>query len=151
MTVKIDDVTVFNDIRERLLRITPEQVAATERRLADTDSMHLSDLEDIGVITSYTTRALYTLGNALSAEEALELAKAKNSTSEIDEKDHMAQAAILDMLSDAVRQVFWAQAKLDLGFHECASVGMRSNWRLVKMKDASESGFALAKLLNLGR
>lgn len=125
--ITLEDITVLNDIQAWLARVTPEQVQAAGRRLDPDDTNPV-----IGVIESETTRALYTLSVMLSAEEALEEAKAKGATDEMIENDHMERAAVLDMLRDVVRMMFFSQAKTDLGFNKKEGVGLRSGWVLIK-------------------
>lgn len=133
--INLEDITVLNDIRDRLAQITPEQVHSAARRLDRDDKS-----EAIGVIESETTRALYTLAVVLTAEEALEEAKAKGAVDEMIEKDHLERAAVLDMLHDVVKNLFFTQAKTDLGFHQKESVSLSGGWTLVKTRQSPPEG-----------
>jgi hypothetical protein len=137
--INLDDVTVYSDLRERLSRITPEQIDAAARKFKVND---VDAKREIGTINSYTTRALYTLWRALVAEEALEKALAGSEIEEIAEKDHLQKATLLDMFADIARELFWAQAKIDLGFYDrVCCVGLRANWLLVKEAHEGPAGF----------
>jgi hypothetical protein len=127
--IKLEDITVYNDIRERLAQVTPQQVEASLRRMPP-GNVSPDDL--IGVIQNPTTKALYTLWLILEAEAELEQAKSHGSHDETEELAHAQQAALVGMWEDVVGELFWAQAKIDLGFHERHDVGLRSGWRLVK-------------------
>jgi hypothetical protein len=131
----LNDVSIFSDLRERLSRVTPEQIASVARKLEPTSKKDAKRV--IGIIESDTTRALYVLFRNLGAERMLEKALAETTTDEIAEKDHLQKAALLDMFEDVAREIFWAQARVDLGFYEEANVGIRSGWRLIREPEDS--------------
>lgn len=143
MPINLEDVTIYNDLRDRLLKISPEQVAAAERRLTKIEPRE----SELGTIHSDVTRALYTLWITLRAESVLEAAKAGNQIDETAEKDHIQQAAVLDMFSDVARELFWAQAKLDVGFHEQTTVGVRTGWTMVKKIEEPGPGAMFARIM----
>lgn len=140
--IDVLDVTVFNDIRERLTRVTPEQIEAAGRRLNKERGRRLPV---IGVVEKASTRALWTLSQLLAADALLLMAKARLAVDEEEEAESMSQAAILDMFKECVREIYWAQAKLDLGFHESnVSVGMQENWELCKAQNEPPAGLIAA-------
>jgi hypothetical protein len=149
----LKDITVLNDLAERLQKITPAQIEATGRKLKDKSPMAPRGKKKgekvIGVVVAETTRALYTLVMALAAEEMLTEAQKLSAIDEIAERDHQEKAALLDMLGDVARELFWAQAKVDLGFHEKASIGLREGWTLVRDNSRGDSGPAFLAGLNL--
>jgi hypothetical protein len=127
--IDVLDVTVFNDIRERLTRVTPEQIEAAGRRLTKERSRRFAG---IGVVEKISTRALWTLSQLLAADALLLMAKSRLAVDEEEEAESMSQAAILGMFKECVTEMFWAQAKLDLGFHESVSVSLQEDWELCK-------------------
>lgn len=151
--INIEDVTVLNDVRERLQAITQEQVDAALRRL---NTKHKQDKDRkgeslIGVIESQVTRCLYTLWLMLEADARVRSALSQSATDENVEKDNREQSVILSMFAEVVKEVFWAQAKNDLGFHEDASVGIREDWTLVRRPEQnSAQGFIRAMQIPLG-
>ena len=128
--INLDTLTIFNDVRERLAQITPEHVASAERRI--NKQKHKDKPHVIGVIESEGTKALYALWILLDAETAMQKALAQSATDSAIEREHMERAAVCDMISDVVGEMFWSQAKIDLGFYEFAAVGIRPGWQLVK-------------------
>lgn len=130
--IKLQEVTVFNDINERLLLVTDEQIAACERRL--NKGMAKRGEEVIGVVESVTTRALFTLWRNIDAEKEFEKSRAMSAVDEIAEKGHNEKAVFLDMLSDVLDELFWAQAKIDAGFFELENLAMRGEWKIVRMR-----------------
>ncbi len=144
--VNIADVTVLNDLIEKLKEITPEQIEGISRKLNKEVGEVKPGETVIGVIELETTRALYALGRLLRAQEGMEDAKANAAMDETSEADHRSRAAVFDMFEDVARQLFWVQAKIDLGFHEKESVGVRANWTLVKTKEGDSPTAALSAL-----
>lgn len=138
--INLEDLTVLNDLLPRLRSITPEQIEAASRRLSKKTSK--AKEKAIGIVEVETTRALYALGGILGAEEAIARANAATAISEEDERGFQEQAALLDMLGDVVKELFWAQARLDLGFYEDMSIGIREGWELVRdERSQSQHGF----------
>jgi hypothetical protein len=127
--IMLEDITVYNDIRERLAQITPHQIEAAHRKLS-AGKVPPEDL--IGVIENQSTKALYALWHLLEAESELEKAKAKGSSDENEEDAHRQNAALASMFEGVVGELFWAQARIDLGYYVEHDVGLRSGWRLVK-------------------
>lgn len=127
--INIEDISLFNDIRERLSAITDEQIDGADRKLAERTKEPV-----IGTLESRLTRALHALTEALEAETGLEIAKARAEMDETRERDHLEKAAVLDMFADVAKEMFFAQAKLDLGFHKIEAVGLRRGWLLVNVK-----------------
>jgi hypothetical protein len=53
----------------------------------------------------------------------------------------------MDMYEDVANELFWAQARTDLGLYEPVSVGLRANWQVVKYPTAKGGGLRAAGLL----
>ncbi len=134
--IDLNEITVFNDIRERLAAVTDAQITAIERKL-EKESDEDDDDEDavIGVVQSKATRGLYTLSRILGAQHMLEHAKAACAEDPVIADEHEEKAVVVDILSDVARELFWAQAKVDLGFYEEENVGIRANWEVVRIPD----------------
>ncbi len=150
MDIKLEEITVFNDLRERLQSVTAEQITASERRMC-VHHKHAPSEKVIGTVESITTKALYALWTRLQTESILEMAQSHHVVDEVKASDHKQKAAVLDMLGDVAKELFWAQAKVDLGFHEPTSVGIRPGWVLVVHEESDGPGAALAGLLRLGK
>jgi hypothetical protein len=135
----IKELTVLIHLQDRLSGITDKQIDAMARKLKEPGAKH-SSRQVIGVIESRSTRALYTLYRMLGVEISMEKANAEGAIDEIDEREHTEKAALLDMLADVTRELFWSSAKIDLGFYEETSVGVRSEWRLIKEPDDVRRG-----------
>src|SRR5262249_46190282 len=103
-------------------------------------------------VESQATRALWALTMILVAEENLEAALAVKEVDQLKEKEHRERSAFLDMLSDVSRALFWSQAKVDIGFYEKVSVGLRTGWKMVKEKNNRSGTMAinLSSLLPFG-
>ncbi len=122
------DFTVIDELLLRLLQVTGAQVVAAERRLAPICPHEKS----LGILENECTRALYTLGRGLSSECSLEEASAESAIEELTEQEHRSKAALVDMLEDVVIEMFQAQAKMDVDFHEKGNVAVRKGWVLVR-------------------
>lgn len=131
--IDLNDITVFNDIRERLATVTDAQITAIERRMERESDEDDDEETVIGVVTSKATRGLYVLSRILGAEHMLEHAKAECAEDPVIADEHDEKAVVLDMLSDVARELFWAQAKIDLGFYEEENVGIRAGWVVIKV------------------
>lgn len=125
------ELTVLNDLCERLKAISAEHIEAAARHLKP----RKKDETAIGELTSPATRAIYALWVSLTAQEKLCHARAELLTGPELEAESKHDEALYDMLGDAAREIFWAQAKIDLGFYEadCQCVGLRAGWQLVRM------------------
>jgi hypothetical protein len=123
------EMSIYLDLKDRLMRVTPQQIEESGRRLKPNKA---PKGRVIGEVTQTSTRALWTLSRLLTAEIALERALAAGAPDEISERDHKQKAALLDMFDDVAGQLWWAQAKIDLGFYEEVSVGVRAGWLLVR-------------------
>ncbi len=146
--VNIADVTVLNDLIAKLKEITPEQIEGISRKLNKEVGEVRAGETVIGTIELETTRALYALARMLHAQEGMEDAKADAAMDETSEADHRSRAAVYDMFEDIARQLFWVQAKMDLGFQVKESVGIRADWTLVKTADQEmPDGLNLGALL----
>lgn len=128
-------MSVTNDLRERLEQITLEQIEACDRRSRPTPKS--GKFKPVGQITSQATRALRALWMSLDAEAAMETARAAAAVHEEVETDHNERHALLDNLAGVARELFWVQAKIDVGFHKCAGLGIYKGWILVERKDDS--------------
>lgn len=134
--IDLNEITVFNDIRERLAAVTDSQITAIERKLERESNDEDDDGESvIGVVTSKATRGLYTLSRLLGAEHMLEHAKSACAEDSVIADEHDEKAVVLDILSDVARELFWAQAKIDLGFYEEENVGIRAGWEVTRIPD----------------
>lgn len=126
--INLDEITILNDIRERLSQITLEDIAACNRRLekaCEHDKV-------VGTITKSSTMALWTLGCKMSTAMAAELVSARQANDEKVDQSHQEQAAIYDEMEDVLKDMFWAQARSDVGFWKNPSnVGIRQGWVLV--------------------
>ena len=139
--INLEEITVFNDLRERLAQITPAQIAAVERRFRPAAGAV------IGVVESVTTRAVYALWINLEVERDLEKARAKGASEEMAEQEHLQRAALLDIFADVAKELFWAQAKIDLGFLEIEGVGLRKGWQLIRHSGALSTFSAMLQEL----
>lgn len=137
-------LSVINDLRERLALISPAQIALSERKFQPAPKQ----CRVIGVILRTETRALHALWLSLIGEAALEHAKAAAAIEVAIEQDHKERHAIVDNLSDVARELWWTQAKTDLGFNECESVSICTGWQLVATKNVPMEG--LARLMSAG-
>lgn len=133
LAVVLTECSAVRDLRERLLLITPELITACERRFRPMPA----DAITIGEVKEPGTRALLGLWYGLNADAMLESAKANAAILEEMEKDHNERHSIFDMLSDVARELFYTQAKLDLGFHKCAGVGIYTGWQLAERTGSS--------------
>ncbi len=143
--IDLNEITVFNDIRERLAAMTPERIAAIGRKL----KKYLIDEDDqvIGVIESDSTRALYVLSRELSNAHMLEHAKADCAEDETIAEELNQRAAALDSLADVARELFWAQAKTDLGFYGECDLAIKTGWRLVETPEELSPPEALRRAI----
>jgi hypothetical protein len=130
MTIDLTTITVMNDIRERLLAITDAEVAWAYRRLDEISPTKATD-KVLGEVENPTTRALYVLSMKLAAASELESSKAKAALDQIMEDEHGRQAVLLHDLADASREIFWAQAKIDLNHYKATSLGVRANFVII--------------------
>lgn len=137
--IDLGSLSVIRDLAERLVHITSDQITASGRRLSP---MPKKRFKVIGNITENGTRALYALWMSLDAGADLEDAKAGLAVHEEVETDHRERNALLVSLTAVARDMFWAQAKIDLNFHKCATIGIFRDWTVVETKDSNPmSGF----------
>lgn len=132
LNINLDDITVFNDIRLRLAAVTPEMLETATRRLRPSKN------EVIGSVDNMATRALFALYGALQADSRIALAQARSGMiNPEEEKDLNERAVMLDVLSDVCRELFWAQAKQDIGLYENENISVKQGWTLVREKSSS--------------
>lgn len=131
--IDLNEITVFNDIRERLAAVTDTQIEAIARKLK-IEKMDNKKVKRIGRVESKATRALYALSRLLQAEHQLEHAKSDCAEEPDIAKDHEEKAVLLDMMADVARELFWAQAKIDLGFYKEENTGIRGDWEIVQVE-----------------
>lgn len=144
MMIDIQEITVLNDIRERLAQIGDEEIATCERRLTP----HKSGEEELGVIAVKSTRAIWVLAHILGNEKAIAMAQSKMANSQELANSLMQQATILDELQDVALEIFWAQAKTDLGRWKADDrISLRKGWMLIHTPEPTNP---LAKLLGIG-
>lgn len=122
MTIEVDAITVLNDIRERLAALTPNQLDWGARQITEQRPNETT----IGAVTVPSTRALWVLFLWLQRQSELEKAMAETATEKTLEEDHQRQHALLNSLADVAREIFWAQAKVDLGYYKHTNVGLRA-------------------------
>lgn len=140
MTIDLTTLTVMNDIRERLLALTDEEMAWAERTLA-TEKKRKKD-RDIGEVTNPATRALYALSIKLAAESRLETSKSSVALDPIIQDEHSRQAVLLHDLADVSRELFWAQAKIDLAFYKFESLACRAGFVVTNRKPEGFPSFS---------
>lgn len=95
MPIEVSEITVLNDIRERLAALAPEQFDWARRNLKPGPQ---SD-KVVGEVTAIPTRALWVLSVALKAKAQLEEAKAEAATDSIAEDEHRRENALLTELA----------------------------------------------------
>jgi hypothetical protein len=133
--MKLTDITGLNDIQARLEAITPAQMQAMDRR-----SLPLDNETDqrIGVITSESSRALFTLASLLIAEHETEDALSHIVIEVEEEEDHNNRSVLARELADVVRELQWFQMRSELGFWKAANIGIRKGWILVEELDEGD-------------
>ncbi len=136
LNVDFGSLSVVIDLRERLRGITADQVASSARRFKPRPK----NMKEIGCITSENTRALHALWMSLDAEADFESAKAKLATHEEIETDHRERHNVLENLAGVAKEMWWVQARSDLGFHKCVGVGIYQDWMLVERAEPPEGG-----------
>ncbi len=143
--VKLEDITVLNDIRERLGTITVDQIELVKTRLDDAGK----DDSVIGPVAE-PTRALWALSIILHSEREMHKARAMELNDLQITEDHKQLAMIASEMEDVVKELMWAQARTDLGFWKLCCLGMRQNWLLVETAEEN-SGLppGLVRLLRL--
>jgi hypothetical protein len=142
---ELNDLTVNILLNQKLGSITEAQIDAATRRLNE-DPQEGEIV--VGVIESPATRAMYTMCQLLVAESDLREAQGKAEVDEMLEKEHEEAAILMSTLASIAREIFWAQARLDLSVYESSNfnVGLRKGWVLTKMPRNNPGGM-LAKLM----
>lgn len=138
--VDLGSLTVIRDLTERLRHITSDQIAVSNRRF---EPVPKKKCKVVGNITDTSTMALHALWRTLDAESELEEAKAGMAVDEHIETDHRERHALLVALAGVAKEMWWAQVKLDLGFHKCVGIGIYKDWTIVEIKrpNGGMSGF----------
>jgi hypothetical protein len=124
--VKLEDITVFNDIQARLERITAEDIMVAGGRLSGPENGD----KDVGEV-SEATKALWVLLLLLSIEKRIEGAKSGQLIDKEISNDHAQRSLMASELEDVVKELMWCQARMDTGYWESENVGIREGWRLV--------------------
>lgn len=127
LNINLDDMTVFYDLKVRLAAVTQEMIDASERRLKPLNG----NKKVLGKVESVGTRAIHALYTNLYAESLVALAQARGINGEREEKDLNERAVLLNTLSNVCHEIFWAQAKQDLGLYENESVALKAGWTIV--------------------
>jgi hypothetical protein len=140
--VKIEDITVINEIMVRLAQVTDEQLALANEQLGPPKAREI----DRGAVTD-ATKALWVLMNTLGAERDIEEAKTKQFADAAIRKDHAERATLLNELTDTVKELCWCQARMDTGYWMQESVGLRDGWRLVSREESEGPPEALVAIL----
>lgn len=137
--IDIEEITMFNDMRERLLAVTDNQVEIAASRLNPAGEGEKS----VGIIAP-ATRALWTLAMTLEAEILMETSHARSLIDDTRVRDHEERSMVAQQIKDIVLELMWAQSRSDTGYWaKGSSIGLRADWQLVEMKDS--------KSPNLGR
>lgn len=146
--IDLGSLSVINDLRDRLRLITTDQIALSNRRFQPVPKKtRRGKVEVVGNITDQSTMALHALWMALDAEADLEQAKAGMAVDEHIETDHRERHALLEVMAAVAREMWWAQAKLDLGFHKCVGIGVFKDWTIVET--AGGSGGPMAGFIEM--
>lgn len=136
--IDLEKLSVINDLRERLTQITSEQIAVSTRRFKRVPKK----AKIIGQVLETSTRALHALWMALDAEADLEAAKAGAAIHEQIETDHRERHALLEIMAGVAREMWWAQAKIDLGLLKCVGIAIYRDWMLVEdLRRSGPAGF----------
>ncbi len=138
--ISIENITVLNDIQERLKEMTETAIEGVARRM----SPPKENEKALGTVTQPSTRALYALWQKLYYESAQEALLAQTVPDVEIEADHSQRSVIAASLADVVKELFWSQAKSDLGLWKASTVGLRHGWIIV---EASAERNPLAGLL----
>ncbi len=142
--VKLEDITILNDIRERLGLVTAEQIELVKTRL---DPIAKGE-KKVGEIAG-PTQALWALSIVLGGEREMHKARAMELVDPQINEDHKQQMMIASELEDVVKEMMWAQARTDTGFWKACCLGMRSNWMLVESNEKPDLPAGLVRLLGL--
>lgn len=146
MPLNLNDFTILCDLETRLRLITPEQVAAAERRLVKIEPGEKS----YGRVND-TTRLLWALSIELRGTIMREEAEVLLATDERLAQDHQELAIIADQMEDLARELMWVQARADTGCWTKETVGMRTGWVLVTVppSKADQMGQILGGMFRL--
>jgi hypothetical protein len=143
---RLEDITIFNDIRERLELITDEQIGMVSNRMQEP----VAEGEIPVGIVDRSTRALWTLTVVLAGEVALESARSVALIDDALIADHTQRMLIAEQILEVTKNLMWAQARSDLGFWKKSSIGIRKEWLLVEVPESNSPLEKLLKGLKLG-
>ncbi|HEX4275796.1 MAG TPA: hypothetical protein VHZ74_10595 [Bryobacteraceae bacterium] len=129
--INSSEITVLNDIRERVEALTQAQFDWTGRRI---DNEVAKGERIIGTVTNRATQGLYVLSLVLRTDSAVQEIQASAALEKNFEDEHRREASLLADLADVVREMFWAQAKIDRGCYERLTLCLRKDFTLVACK-----------------
>lgn len=141
----LDTLTVLNDIRERLLALTPQHLDWAERSL----KVPTPQEKSLGVVHSPAARSLYALHAMLRAESSTAMACATSEIDEVVADERKRSAAVLSQIADAACSLFWSQAKADLGIYVGGCFHLRRGFVVTDCQAANSVPSSIARMLGL--
>lgn len=139
--IDFEQITILNDLKERLLAVTEEQIGFAAAKLEPP----LSGERALGRLSDATI-TLWTLSMILTSEISLQKALGGSLVDPAVAEEHTERGMILDEIDDVVQELMWAQARNDTGFWKPVGIGIRAGWELVEMKDDKSPMAFLAKM-----
>lgn len=128
--IELSELTILNDLRERLAALAPEELAGFERKLlkpVPAGSMIA------GVVNNHTARGVFILASMLTTEGAVELARASAAHNADVEREHSERASMLATLAKVFGEIFWAQVKVDFAMFRHAHLTLHAGWTVVEV------------------
>lgn len=134
----ITTLRVVQDIEEKL----QEAIANPAKLLAHASRLNPVQKNEqvIGTVESDVLRALWVVMIEALANSRLEMASVDLSLNTIDAEEHKYRSFYLDMINDAVAELFWVELKAEVKFRsgEGNSIGVREGWKVVLYQSRPE-------------
>ena len=121
---ELSSLTILNDLRDRLAALTPEEMAAYERKLLRPMPAGHTVVGEIGP----TLRRMFALCAKLMIASNLESLKSAAADNVDIEREKKEKSVLLSILGNAFKEIFWAQVKVDLAVYRPAHLAIYEGW-----------------------
>lgn len=127
--IELSELTILNDLRERIAALSPEELAGFERKLLKPVP---AGAKAAGCVKNETARRVFLLASILQTQNGLELMHATAAFNADIEREHNEKASMLAVLAVVFSDIFWAQVKVDLAIFRHAHLTLHAEWTVVE-------------------
>lgn len=143
--IELSELTILNDLRERIAALSPEELAGFERKLLKPVP---AGAKVAGYVKNETARRVFILGSILQTQNGMELMRATAAYNADIESEANEKAAMLGTLAKVFSEIFWSQVKVDLAIFRHAHLALHADWAVVEGSCGGVSGGIIELMLD---